>query len=162
MSIELHRCIHKRSMYGAPWANFELLDHFFTATVMAEHYHKFIFNFISQLNKLEWCCYFQKDEHAHSVPSTIAILIDFLRIIWFPMAGGQQEVQTWQCLFFSVVFLEKSVYFTKSAKFEGLKSEITREIQLISILTLRRVFRNLIQSAHACIKVNGSHFEHLL
>ncbi len=95
-SIMLHRCNHKGLVYGMPWANFELSNHFFfiIALVTAECYNKFIFNFVSQLNKLEQWCYFQQDgAHTYSSQSMMALLNEFLKTVLFLRVGGQQRIQ---------------------------------------------------------------------
>jgi len=47
-------------------------------------------------------------------------------------------------------------------KFRILKMNITRAIEEVNEITLRKVVRNMVKRVDKCIEMNGHHFQHLL
>jgi hypothetical protein len=47
-------------------------------------------------------------------------------------------------------------------KFRILKMNITRAIEELNEITLRKVARNMVKRVDKCIEMNGHHFQHLL
>jgi len=47
-------------------------------------------------------------------------------------------------------------------KFRILKINITRVIEEVNEITLRKVARNMVKRVDKCIEMNGHHFQHLL
>jgi len=46
-------------------------------------------------------------------------------------------------------------------KFRILKINITRAIEEVNEITLRKVARNMVKRVDKCIEMNGHHFQHL-
>jgi len=47
-------------------------------------------------------------------------------------------------------------------KFRILKMNITRPIEEVNEITLRKVARNMVKRVDKCIEMNGYHFQHLV
>ncbi len=100
---------------------------------------------------------------AHTSKDTMAFLSSFFddRLI----AGDYWPAHSLDlspCDFFLWVCMKDRVFATNPTSIEDLKATITTVIQSIDVLTLRKVFQNMMKRAKACLSVEGSHFEHLL
>jgi hypothetical protein len=71
-----------------------------------------------------------------------------------------------ECVFILESYLKTMSYaHCRQSFFENfgiLKMNITRAIEELNEITLRKVARNMVKRVDKCIEMNGHHFQHLL
>ncbi len=134
---------------------------FFSSTITGEVYRDIVHQFIALLNPDERDIVFQQDNaRPHVAKETMTMLREFFgdRIITWPPRSPDLSPPD----FFLWGTLKNTVYKNAPATIDELKKKIEHEMNVIPLVTLRKVFDNLIRRTNACKAANGLQFEHLL
>jgi len=59
-------------------------------------------------------------------------------------------------------YLKGRVYKNKPRTTDGLKANITEEIQAVTADVLARTFQNMARRVQSCLDANSGHFQHML
>lgn len=126
-------------------------------------YRKIIQQFIALLPLEDRYYYFQQDgATANTANNTIEFLREFFDdrliswLLWLPCPPDHSPLD-----FFLWGFLKDRV-FSSSQNLDELCARITDEINSIYVITLRKVFRNMIDCVRARTNADGGQFQHLL
>jgi hypothetical protein len=120
--------------------------------------------FVSQLDDELQHGFFQQDgATCHTSNDSIAEIESFFedRIIseglWPPRSPDLTPPD-----FFVWGILKGRVYGNRQRTLQDLQNNIEGEIQVITLETLHRTFRNMEHRVQACLEAQGGHFQHLL
>jgi hypothetical protein len=137
---------------------------FFETSINAEAYQELIQQFIALLKVDERNCWFQQDSAtAHTAASTMEILHEFFgeklisKGLWPPRSPDLTSPD-----FFLWSYLKDTVYRSNPRDIKQLKMNITRAIEEVNEVTLKKVAGNMVKRVDKCIEINGHHFQHLL
>jgi hypothetical protein len=119
---------------------------------------------IALLQVDECNCWFQQDSStAHTAASIMEILHEFFgkkvisKVVWPPRSPDLTSSD-----FFWFSYLKDTVYPNNHRDLKQLKANITRAIEEVNEITLRKGASNMVKRVDKCIEMNGHNFQHLL